>query len=135
VTGVLGYNGEWIGWYPAANFKLMQSYACELYWYTEVYDDSPGDWTPTDGGSGEFAAAGAGQAAYFRQIFHMDQWGFSQWLLPDKAAPVPYQWPACYTASPLAVTQYPGYDNWFYCGGPGNDPVKAPYCKSSTWWP
>jgi hypothetical protein len=126
----LALNGEWFGWYPASKFDLMRDYACEVRWYTEVFDKDPGDWTPTDGGSGEFADAQAtGGAAYFRRIFYTDPFGVAAWLLPNAAEPVGPQDPACYTTGPLAVTEWVGYENWFYCGGPGKDPVKAPFCQ------
>jgi hypothetical protein len=126
----LALNGEWFGYYPAWRLPLMQNYTCDLYWYTEVYDDTPADSTYTDAGSGEFADAGFGKAAYFRRIFYVDQWGESHWLLPDKAIPVPDQNPNCYTTGPLIVTNQVGYEyeNRCYCGGPGFDPVIAPLC-------
>jgi hypothetical protein len=49
-------------------------------------------------------------------------------LLPDTANPVSPQASACYTTGPLAVTSEVGNENWFYCGGCGKDPVKAPNC-------
>jgi hypothetical protein len=127
----LALNGEWFGYYPASKFTLMRDYACDLYWYTEVFDGTPDNWTYTDGGSGEFANAGFGKAAYFRRIFYVDRWGYSQWLLPDKAVPVPDQNPNCYTTGPLTVTNVFGYEyeNRCYCGGPGYNPIKAPFCQ------
>jgi hypothetical protein len=55
----LAHNDEWFGYYPGSLFMRLQDYSCDLRWYTEVYDNGkvPG-WTWTDGGSGEFAAAG-----------------------------------------------------------------------------
>jgi hypothetical protein len=127
----LALNGEWFGYYPAWRFPLMQNYTCQLYWYWEVYDDTPDNWTYTDGGSGEFPEAGFGKAAYFRRIYYADQWGKSHWLLPDKARTVSLQNPNCYRTGPLTVTNQVGYEyeNRFYGGGSGYDPVTAPLCQ------
>jgi hypothetical protein len=72
----LAHNDEWFGYYPGSLFTRLQDYSCDLRWYTEVFDDGtvPG-WTWTDAGSGEFAAAGFGNAAYFRRIYYADRWG------------------------------------------------------------
>jgi hypothetical protein len=67
----VGHNGHWLGYYPhklwdAHPPNLIATQACEVDWYGEVADRTPGDWTWTDMGSGQFAEKGAGQASYFR---------------------------------------------------------------------
>jgi hypothetical protein len=108
----------------------MRNYACWIRWYTEVSDPDPENWTYTDGGSGEFPEAGFGNAAYFRRMFYTDPFGVAAWLLPNAAYLFEERDDNCYRTGPLTVSNYVGYEfeNRVFCGGPGYDPVKAPYC-------
>jgi hypothetical protein len=120
----LAYNGKWIGYFPVSLFDgEMTSHACEVAYYGEVYDHDPSDWALTDMGSSQFAAAGWGQAAYFREPSYFDTAGVKQW--PDvHTQRGPYD-PACYTTSGLQ-SGGPNYERVLYCGGPGGD---SPGCN------
>jgi hypothetical protein len=120
----LAYNGTWIGHFPATLFDgKMRSEACEVHYYGEVYDPSPEFWALTDMGSSQFAAAGWGQSAYFREPSYFDTSGVKQW--PDAhGQAAPYD-PACYTSSGL-ISGGPNYERVLYCGGPGGD---SPGCN------
>lgn len=116
----IGHNGNWLGYYPAAYFNLINARGCAASWYGEVFDPTPTDWTSSNMGSGQFSSLGYGKAAHVRNPFYADAVGVSRW--PDASAQVyPYDaW--CYTASPM----YKGSTNWeryFYLGGPGGDSV------------
>jgi hypothetical protein len=123
----VGWNGSWLGYYSGKLFgtdtsNLLISNACEINWYGEVYDSNATTtkWTLTDMGSGEFASAGWGKAANFRNPSYTDVSGTFQW--PDKANDIatPLYNPACYTKTNLSASQ-PPWDRFFYVGGPGGD--------------
>jgi hypothetical protein len=121
----VGFNGRWLGYYPGKLFgegpsNLLASQACEIAWYGEVYypDTTPTRWTPTDMGSGEFAEAGFGKAAHFRNPFYIDLSGTPQW--PANPQDVGPRNDACYTKTALLTGQSP-WDRLFYLGGPGGD--------------
>ncbi|TQV90696.1 hypothetical protein V2A60_006907 [Cordyceps javanica] len=71
----LAVNGRWAGYYPAAMFvtrgngaaATLADHADAVDWYGEIYQ-SEGPLTATDMGSGYFADAGYGYAAYIRNI-------------------------------------------------------------------
>jgi hypothetical protein len=119
----VAHNHTWLGYYPAYLFDEIQSRACEIHWYGEVYDKSPEVWSLTDMGSGNFAAEGLGRAAYFRLPAYRDLAGMPQW--PDGASPSKNYDPLCYTSSGL-LTGGPLFDRIVYTDGPGGD---SPGCN------
>jgi hypothetical protein len=126
----VGWNGTWLGYYPGSLFNQISSQACEVDWYGEVYDKDPAIWTWTDMGSGQFANAGFGQAANFRNPNYIDPSGIPQW--PAKIGDVSPRNDACYTRTDLATLPSP-WDLFFYVGGPGADSLPgfpgSPNCK------
>jgi hypothetical protein len=66
-------------------------------------------------GSGEFASAGAGKAAYQRDIYYFTPAGASQQADLQAAQ----QWPASYT---IEVHQSNAWGEYFWFGGPGGAP-------------
>jgi hypothetical protein len=82
----------------------------------------PTKWTWSDMGSGQFASAGFGNAANFRNPSYFDLSGAPQWPSSDPnvtkdTKPVN---DACYTKTNLSANQAP-WERWFYVGGPGGD--------------
>ncbi|TVY31418.1 hypothetical protein LSUB1_G008929 [Lachnellula subtilissima] len=69
----------WIGYYPASLFSAGEADASvtlaagsdTIFYYGEIYN-SENALTTTDMGSGEFAAAGSGKAAYVRNMVYQD---------------------------------------------------------------
>ncbi len=114
----VGHNGNWLGYYPGSLFNLINTGSCQVYWYGEVYDPTPTDWTWTNMGSGLFGAQGYGFAAYFRNPQYIGLWGLSTW--PDGASNVGPMDPACYTSTNLTTGAAP-WERYFYLGGPGGD--------------
>lgn len=114
----ISHNGNWLGYYPSERFDLINFGADEVDWYGEVFDRTPTDWTWTNMGSGLFATAGNGKAAYFRRPFYYDTSGISHW--PDQAFNVGPNDLACYTRTNLSVGGV-GSERYFYVGGPGGD--------------
>jgi hypothetical protein len=120
----VGYNGNWLGHYPASLFTAMKSDACGAAWYGEVYDPSPDHWTITGMGSGQFANSGFGNAAWISNpVMYTDASGF--WTSPSADKSMTLEDPACYTRTPVAPRAN-GLPPWFFLGGPGG---KAPGCK------
>lgn len=119
----VGHNGNWLGYYPGNMFDMIGSGGCEVDWYGEVFDPTPTDWTSTNMGSGLFASAGYGQAAYFRRPYYHDLSDVSHW--PDSAVNVSPNDLACYTRTQLQAGGT-GWERYFYLGGPGGD---APGCN------
>ncbi len=126
----IAHNGNLLGYYPASLFHQLDKGACRVSWYGEVYDPTPKDWTANNIGSGEFASAGFGYAAYVRDPIYLD----SQYipLYPqDDADPdifrdlsmSPFD-TDCYKRSVLSVGASP-WSRYLYLGGPGGD---APGC-------
>ena len=75
----LGINGNWIGYYPAllytagatAGSLSLDTGSDGIFYYGEIAQlESP--LTTTDMGSGKFGTAGAGQAAYIRNMIYND---------------------------------------------------------------
>lgn len=76
----LAVAGRWIGYYPASLFSSVSSNDAsttlaggsdDIYFYGEVYNGEDA-LTPTDMGSGEFAAAGYGRAGYIMNMTYTD---------------------------------------------------------------
>ena len=128
----VGYNLEWLGYYPFYLFDEILGDACWMAYYGEVYSPTP-SWTKTDMGSGEFSDKPYGYAAYFREMSYIDTANITHFVFEGGATPIPVQqngitlkYDKCYTESKLYLG--PDGDYAFYCGGPGNDPAKAPLC-------
>jgi hypothetical protein len=118
----IAYNGNWLGYYPGSLFDLITTSAAEVYWYGEVYDPTPTDWTWTDMGSGAFSSFEYGFASYFKNPMYVAPSGTSYW--PDNANNGLPNASACYTRSSLITGAAPWY-RYFYLGGPGGE---APGC-------
>jgi hypothetical protein len=121
----VGYNEEWIGSYDASLFPEMsrKGGACGAAWYGEVFDPTPGTWTTTGMGSGQFASSGYGNAAWVSSpVLYADLSGF--WSTPPVDLTMVPDDPACYTRTALAK----GSNGLplFFLGGPGG---QAPGCK------
>jgi len=119
----IGYNGRLLGYYPANLFTMLNGGACRSAWYSEVYDGTPTDWTTTDMGSGQLAAAGLNFSAYVRQ----PKYRFPYWVDFEATAGMtleanPYV-EQCYTRSVMLNNDSLGAH--FFYGGPGGD---APGC-------
>jgi hypothetical protein len=110
--------GTWIGYYPGTLFNLINTSACLISWYGEVFDPSPTDWTANDMGSGQFASGAFGQSGYIRLPFYIDSSGVSQWPAAGLTAP---RDTACYTTSNMLTDVSADWTRYFYLGGPGGD--------------
>lgn len=114
--------GTWVGYYPGTLFNLINSAACKAFWYGEVMDGTPTDWTANNMGSGAFASQGFGYAAFIREPFYADTGDISRWFdygtSPSLALPYAT---ACYTTSAISTNGGTGWDRYFYLGGPGGD--------------
>lgn len=113
----LAFNWNFIGYYKAELFDLMNSEACESAVYGEVFDPTPEDWTWTDMGSGRFASEGLGKAASIITPFYYDLSNKAQWI-SDGFTMDPYA-SQCYTRSTLEFNAN-GQPS-FFAGGPGGD--------------
>jgi Neprosin len=129
----VAYQHELLGYYPARLFSKLSQGACRVVWYAEVYrpKSAPGfendhGAIKTEMGSGQFAEAELGQAAYVRNPRYFDEWWGTK--IPDGTATMGSQAPPCYTQSrwtPLIASQENAF---FFLGGPGGN---APECR----WP
>jgi hypothetical protein len=125
----VGYNLEWLGYYPFDLFDELLGDACWMAFYGEVYSPTL-PWTTTDMGRSVFGHLGNyGNAAYFRQMSYIDTANVLHFIFG--ANPIPVQEnggtlkdATCYTESELYLG--PDGDYAFYCGGPGSD---SPWCK------
>lgn len=116
----LRHNGNWLGFYAGSMFDQIDDQACRVSWYGEVYDntETTPNWTPTNMGSGRFAADGNLFASYHSNTFYANTSGVAKWpdtvgtgfeILPGDAA--------CYTTGAVNVSG----TRKFYLGGPGGD--------------
>jgi hypothetical protein len=113
------HNHNWLGYYPGESFDLLgRPTACEVYWYAEVFDDTPDDWAATDMCSGQFSVEGISKAGYFRQPAYVDPAGVGQW--PDASQPVGLNDPLCYSSSGVR-NEGPLFERIVYTDGPGGD--------------
>jgi hypothetical protein len=114
----IAHNGNWLGYYPGWLFDLINASAAQVFWYGEVYNPTPTNWTWTDMGSGLFASTGYGNAASFRNPYYTTPSGSASWA--DGALNVGPNASACYTKSVLYAGSSP-WDRYFYLGGPGGE--------------
>jgi hypothetical protein len=121
----LFYNGQWLGYYPASLFTMLNQGACYGGWYTEVLDmtsPSGGTWVKTEIGTGQFHnVAGDLRSAWVRQPKYRDIGWIEQdppvdsFMEPRNAD--------CYTRSDL-LDLGPLLGQRFLAGGPGgNNPA------------
>jgi hypothetical protein len=113
----LQIGSEWVGYYPgsAYNGGAMSQQADTIMFGTESTGDSTG-W-PGEG-SGNFAEAGYGAAAYQRNMFYTDPSG-NGWYASSLQSFIPS--PSCYDVSPqvLSDTSSADWQAYFYVGGKG----------------
>lgn len=124
--------GQWAGYYPhciggaappCASGTLfsaagIRDKADRLDWYGEIYDSSAPASTSTDMGSGAYANAQFGHAAYFRNLTYFwspdTYWWWDSGSLSVTDA-------ACYSGLGPFFHTDPTWRNWFYYGGPGRE--------------
>ena len=110
----LAIDGVWIGYYPASVFKggQMTKFAQEIEFGVDIMTD--GSTWPA-GGSGAWATAGLGYAAYQRNVYYAKTSGEYAWanLTPVRTS----EW-CINTAGPFSSSTV-GWGVYFYAGGPG----------------
>jgi hypothetical protein len=106
------YNGDILGYYPAALFTTLNGGACRASWYGEVFRNDLTSAPKTWMGSGKFVEVGQPNVAYVRNpMFYNFSWGA---LEPqDDLYMTPYA-PLCYDRSGL-------WTGVFLLSGPGGD--------------
>jgi hypothetical protein len=112
------YNGEWLGYYPASLFTMLNGGACGSAWYGEILNKQSYA-VKTEMGSGKFVEAGLYNAAYVRNPTYLDL-SWTPVEPQDDWSMIPYA-PLCYDRSIL-------WDHYIFYGGPGG---KNPACQ----WP
>jgi hypothetical protein len=109
----LAIQGTWIGYYPGKIFNggQLTKYAEFIQYGTE----SAAATTFPAEGSGDWGSAGFGKAAYQRYLFHYDTAGTPLWdtLTPQNPSP------KCYSTGGPYTSQTPGWQVYFFSGGPG----------------
>jgi hypothetical protein len=117
----LWYMNQWIGYYPASLFSQsgLQSQASQVVVQGEVADSNIWLSTSTDMGSGKFASASWGSAAYMRQI---------QYLSSPAATLAKYSPSTVVVTNANCYSHVGGYGSndqtWlshFFFGGPGKN--------------
>jgi hypothetical protein len=94
------YNGDFLGYYPASLFTMLNGGACRSSWYGEVLRDPNNPVAPkTEMGSGKFVEAGFGHVAYVRNPKFYDIF-WSAVEPKDDLHMVPYA-PLCYERGAL----------------------------------
>jgi hypothetical protein len=109
----------WLGYYPTSLFTQLNTKACKIAMYGEVFDQTETDWTSDNMGSGAFASAGWTHAAFVRRPSYIDT--SSQWQWLDSSGLAAPQDTACYTVGSMVTSSTPGWERYFYLGGPGGD--------------
>jgi Neprosin len=129
----VAYQNELLGYYPARLFTRLNGGACEVAWYAEVYRprSAPGfenahGAIKTEMGSGQFAEARFGQAAYVRNPRYYGEWWSTK--TPDGSSTMRPHERTCYTQSPWSPESASQENAFFFLGGPGGN---APECR----WP
>jgi hypothetical protein len=113
------YNGDFLGYYPASLFTMLNSGACRSSWYGEVLRVPSRGNIKTEMGSGKLIEAGLGHVAYVRKPKFYDL--FWNAVEPkDDWHMVPYA-PLCYERGAL-------WDGILHMNGPGGN---NPWCE----WP
>jgi hypothetical protein len=109
----LAYQGTWIGYYPGALYGSGQNtrYAQAISFGTESVGSVV--WPPE--GSGKWAAAGYGQAAYQRNLWYFNTSAGRVWDSLSGFEPSP----SCYTIAGPYSSSSSGWTRYFYEGGPG----------------
>jgi hypothetical protein len=124
----VAYQHELLGYYPAGLFSRLNGGACRAAWYGEVYrpDHAPGfendkGAIETEMGSGRFAEAGFGHAAYLRNPRYYDLLWFGE--KPDERSTMIPEQLSCYSRWVSITGGAPEDNTFFFLGGPGgNDP-------------
>jgi neprosin-like protein len=109
----LAYQGTWIGYYPGSMYHGGQNtrYAQSIAFGTEGVGSTI--WPPE--GSGAWASAGFGYAAYQRNLWYFNTSAGRVW---DSLSRVESS-PTCYTISGPYSSSSTGWARYFYEGGPG----------------
>jgi hypothetical protein len=129
----VAYQHELLGYYPARLFTRLNGGACRVAWYAEVYrpESAPGfenahGAIKTEMGSGQFAEAELGRAAYVRNPRYYGEWWSTE--IPDGNSTMDPNVPACYNHSKWDERVASQENAFFFLGGPGGN---APECR----WP
>ena len=112
----LNYQNTWVGYYPASLYPTMQNNATNVAWGGEVYNSEPQSrHTMTYMGSGQFAAAWVGHAAYHRNVFYIDlTYHYAYPTLSPEATNS-----ACYNVIDGYDGSGDGWNTYEFFGGPG----------------
>ncbi|SDX37679.1 neprosin family prolyl endopeptidase [Lysobacter enzymogenes] len=125
--------GQWAGYYPHCvgggaappcpsgtlfSAAGIRDKADRLDWYGEIYDSSAPASTSTDMGSGAYANAQFGHAAYFRNLTYF--WSADNYWWWDSGS-LSVTDAACYSGLGPYFHTDPTWRNWFYYGGPGRE--------------
>lgn len=117
------YINQWIGYYPGSLFATtgLRSSASTVAFQGEVVDETTFSATSTDMGSGAFASAGWGSAAYMRHLAYLSA--------PNGGSPIRYSPsstvvtnPSCYSHLAQFTSNDPNFYSSFFFGGPGYNP-------------
>jgi hypothetical protein len=119
------YKDDWLGYYPASLFTMLNDGACASAWYGEVgrrTPASPTDWPNTEMGSGQHGSAGPLLAAYVRTPTYLDiTYLFGGPPIDDPLGKTTWMGPSpveCYSRTEFV-------DGIMYLGGDGGN---NPYC-------
>jgi hypothetical protein len=117
----LWYVSEWIGYYPASLFSAsgLKTQASRVIVQGEVADSNIFLTTTTDMGSGKFASAGWGSAAYVRQINYLSTSGGA--LVKYAPSNIVVTSPNCYSHVGNYNSNDPTWLSHFFFGGPGKN--------------
>ena len=116
----LWFADQWVGYFPGALYNAtgLQSQAATDGTQGEMADSNIFSTSPTDMGSGQFASAGFGFAAYMRQIsYFTSAGGFGAIAYTPTIVSVTS--PGCYSHVANWGSVDPFYKSSFFYGGPG----------------
>lgn len=111
----LRLDGSWVGYYPRAKFDSagLRDKASRISFGGEIVDDQTyGDHTHTDMGSGKFANLGFRKAAYQRSVRYID----TNMMYHDATLTPSMTDPSCYD---ILLYKSPTWGPYFYFGGAG----------------
>ncbi|XP_020112633.1 uncharacterized protein LOC109727144 [Ananas comosus] len=112
----LSYDNIDVGYWPAAIFTQLVSYATSVQWGGEIVNnDVNGQHTTTQMGSGHFAEEGYQKASYFRNVEVVNSANglYSPSISPSETNA------NCYD---IAISSTTDWGTYFYYGGPGRNP-------------
>ena len=117
----LRYGTTWVGYYPNSRYNAsgLASYSDEIDFGGEIVNvASGGPHTTTAMGSGRFASAGFGAAAYTKKIFYWDPSGPNYYAY-NATGLTPSATNTAYYNIALGSSADTNWSQYFYFGGPG----------------